>query len=86
MAISGIVLTLCDDPAAAESAIGSLSHDSRITLGERFERRIAAIAETPNAQADQDLWDDLRSTHGIVNVDVTFVGFDEVDHNEGESK
>ncbi len=79
MAISGIVLTLCIDPAGAESAIQALVQDSRIMLGDRFDRRVAAVAETPSAHADRDLWDDLRGTPGILNVDVTFVGLDEVD-------
>jgi len=71
-------LTLCEDGAVAALALESLAKDSRITLGERFDRRVAAVAETGSAHADRDLWDDLRSIPGVVNVDVTFVALDPV--------
>lgn len=77
MAVSGIVVTLSDDQALAHAAIESLSADPRLTLGERFDRRLAAVAETPSARDDRDLWDDLNAIPGVVRVDVTFVALDE---------
>ena len=77
MAVSGIVLTLSDDDAKAANALESLARDVRITLGERFGKRVAAVAETPSVDGDRELWDDLHRTPGIEFVDVTFVALDE---------
>jgi hypothetical protein len=75
MAVSGLVVTLSDDAAAA-AALSKLLSDPRITVGDRFGRRLAAVAETPSVHADHLLFDELRSTRGIVHVDVAFVHFD----------
>lgn len=76
MSISGLVLTLSNDDSAA-GAISALAADQRLTLGDRFGPRLAVVAETPCVASDRELWDQLRSTPGIANVDVTFVHLDE---------
>lgn len=75
MAISGLVVTLSDDNAAA-AALSRLSSDQRLTLGEQFGRRVAVVAETPSVQDDRLLFDELWGTPGITHVDVTFVHLD----------
>lgn len=85
MSVSGLVVTLSDD-VAAQSALTMLAADPRLTLGDRFERRLAIVAETPSAKADLDLWDQLRSTPGITNVDVTFVHLDSTLHAPDEHR
>lgn len=75
MAISGLVVTLSDDAAGA-AALTVLNSDRRLTLGERFGRRVAVVAETPSARDDRDLFDELRGTPGITQVDVTYVHLD----------
>lgn len=75
MAISGLVVTLSDDTAAA-AALSVLSSDSRLTLGERLGRRVAVVADTPSAHDDLELFDELRGMPGITQVDVTFVHLD----------
>lgn len=75
MAISGLVLTLSDDAAGA-AVLSVLSTNPLLTLGDRFGRRVAVVAETPSAHADRDLFDELRGTPGITQVDVTFVHLD----------
>lgn len=75
MAISGLVVTLSDN-AAALAALSMLSNDPRITLGERFDRRVAVVADTPSVESDRALWDELRGHPGVTNVDVTFVHLD----------
>ncbi len=75
MAISGLVLTLTDDPAGA-AAMAMLHSDPRLTLGEQFGRRVAVVAETSSAHDDRELFDELRGTPGITQVDVTFVHLD----------
>jgi hypothetical protein len=76
MAISGLVVTLAEDDAAADAAVTMLEGDPRLTLGERFGRRLALVADTPSVHADRALWDELRGNPGITNVDVTFVHLD----------
>ena len=75
MAISGLVVTLSDDAAGA-AVLSVLATNPQLTLGERFGRRVAVVAETPSVHADRDLFDELRSTPGITQVDVTFVHLD----------
>lgn len=76
MSISGLVLTLSND-SRAEAAMSTLASDPRLTVGERFDRRVAVVATTPSVESDRELWDDLRSIPGIAFVDVTFVHLDE---------
>lgn len=76
MAISGLVVTLADDETAAAGALAALGADPRLTLGERFGRRLAIVADTPSVHADRALWDELRGTPGVTYVDVTFVHLD----------
>lgn len=75
MSISGLVITLSDD-ISADQTLSVLAADPRLFLGERFGRRLAVVADTPSFESDRDLWDQLRSTPGITNVDVTFVHLD----------
>ncbi len=76
MAISGLVVTLAEDDDAAGSAVSKLGADPRLTLGERFGRRLAVVADTPSVHEDRALWDELRGTPGVTYVDVTFVHLD----------
>lgn len=85
MAVSGLVVTLAQDPALAEASLAALVRDARLTLGERFGRRLSLVAETPGPREDRQLCDDLRAMPGVVHVDVTFVGFDEGTRTPGDS-
>lgn len=76
MSISGLVLTLSDDDSAG-TVVSTLAADPRITLGEKFGRRLAIVAETSSVESDRELWDYLRGLPGITNVDVTFVHLDD---------
>ncbi|MBK8913031.1 MAG: hypothetical protein IPM64_00275 [Phycisphaerales bacterium] len=76
MAISGLVITLEENAAAAEQAMRLLRADSRLSLGERAGRRLPLVAETPSAEADASLWADLLATPGVRAIDVTFVSVD----------
>jgi hypothetical protein len=76
MSISGLVVTLADEDVTAESAVTTLRADARLTLGERFGRRLAIVADTSSVHDDRVLWDELREMPGVVHVDVTFVHLD----------
>lgn len=76
MAISGLNLLLSHDENQARAALDAITRDSRLTLGPRFGRRIALVAETSGADADADLWRDLHAAPGVVSVEVTFISVD----------
>lgn len=77
MAVSGIVVTLSEDSALAAAALGALRADGRLTLGERFGARVAAVAENAGVAEDGAMWDDLHALPGVERVDVTFVALDD---------
>lgn len=88
MSISGLVLTLSND-SRGEAALSALAGDPRLTVGERFDRRVAVVAATPSVESDRQLWEDLRSIPGIAFVDVTYVHLDEqnaADENFGHNQ
>ncbi len=76
MSVSGLVVTLADE-SAADQLLSALSSDARLTIGERCARRVAVVAETPDAPSDVALIEQLRHTPGIVNVDVAYVHWDQ---------
>ena len=76
MSVSGLVITLEPDRALAERSLRALADDPRLSLGAQFGRRLAAVADTPDTQADRALIDDLRALPGIIHVDVVFVSVD----------
>jgi hypothetical protein len=76
MAISGLVVTIVEGPAGG-SALAALAADPRVTVGERFDRRVAVLAETPGARDDYSLIDDLLAIPGVVSVDIACVHLDE---------
>ncbi len=86
MAISGLMVTLRADMSATQ-ALRTLADDPRLTLGERVDRRVPIVAETPSAEHDAALWDDLLALPGIESVDVTFVSVENenADPTEGSS-
>ncbi|MDZ4754570.1 MAG: hypothetical protein SGJ11_08740 [Phycisphaerae bacterium] len=76
MAISGLVVTLHEDSAAADAAVSALSDDGRVSVGERFGRRVAIVAETGSVAEDRDLWDALLAIPGVEHLDVAYVALD----------
>lgn len=86
MAISGLVVRLAEDPAAAENAIGSLARDPRLTLGARHGQNLALVAETDDPERDQELFRSLLGTFGIISVDVTFVSIDPHSNEPGSHR
>lgn len=75
MAISGLVVTVCEG-AAGDAAAGALAADKRVTIGPRFGDQIAIVAETLGVQADRELCEALRAIPGVRHVDVSFIHLD----------
>lgn len=76
MHISGLVVTLVDEPALAKAARVELAAAGPFTLGESCGPCQAVVLETTDAHAAHD-WHDWASTlAGVVHVEVVFVHWD----------
>lgn len=73
MSLSGIVITLHEDPRLAEAAVARLGGDSRVTLGPRKGTRAAAVLETPSLLEDEAAFEALLETEGVAHVDLVCV-------------
>lgn len=77
MSVSGLVITLSRDPADAGNAIKSLRMNQRLVVGDLIGRHLALAAETHSREEDLALLEDLRSTAGVEQVEIVFIGLDE---------
>ena len=73
MAISGLVITLDDDPERRRAALAALRADERLTLGEPTGNHLPLIAETRRAREGVELIEDLFTQPGVRFVDVVSV-------------
>ncbi len=80
MPISGLVITLSDTPALAETALATLRRDRRIEFGKRLGQCQPVVVDTADNDEDGRLWKQLNEQQGILKVDVVFVCFDETPH------
>ncbi|MHC4978701.1 MAG: hypothetical protein ACYTGT_06700 [Planctomycetota bacterium] len=78
MPISGLLITLDDDPNASETAISTLKADPRIDVGEQRGPYLPVVADTAGKQENQRLWDELHELTGVVNVDLVFADLDDL--------
>ena len=74
MPIVGLVLTLAEEPQLAHEALDWLARDPRFTLGERAQRRVPVVLDTPDREADEVAWAELAALLGVVRADVIFAG------------
>ena len=77
MSISGLLITLADDPNASETAISTLKADPRIDVGERRGPYLPVVADTTGTHENQRLWDELRELAGVINVNLVFADLDD---------
>ena len=77
MPISGLVLTLSKDEKAAEKAFQALSSRGELECGAPMGGKLPAIADTPGADEDRELWKWMNDLPGVDFVDVVFIAFDE---------
>lgn len=76
MPVSGLVVSLTDDPQLREDAISSIREESRIEVGVIESGRMAIVLDTASSDEDKQLWHWLSSLPGVVFVDVAMVGFE----------
>ncbi|MHC4303426.1 MAG: chaperone NapD [Planctomycetota bacterium] len=77
MPISGLLITLDDDPNASETAISTLKADPRIDVGEQRGPYLPVVADTAGKQENQRLWDELHELPGVMNVNLVFAHVDD---------
>ena len=73
MPIAGLVLTLSDIDALSEAARAALADDARVTFGEESPgRRLPIVTDTATLRDEQDLWNEIARTPGVLLVDLVF--------------
>lgn len=77
MPVSGLVVSLTDEPHLREAAIASIRQETRIEVGIIRSGRMAIVLDTVSTDEDKQLWHWLSSLPGVVFVDVAMVGFEE---------
>ena len=76
MPISALLVTLADDPIAAEASLTALAENACFELGARNKRRVAVALDTPNEGANKRCWRWLTEQAGVYTVDLLFVHLD----------
>jgi hypothetical protein len=85
MPISGLVITLHEDPDARAAAMARLAEDPRLTLGRPVAERLPVVAESRSAGEGAALVEELGQHAGVVRVDVVSIDFeDDGDELDGE--
>lgn len=78
MAISGLVITLTDDPKVRAHAIASIEEHDRITVGDRQKNRLPVVLETESSREGSRLVrETLMDLEGVEFVDVVTVNFED---------
>ena len=79
MPVSGLVVTLSNDPDRGAEAINAIDAEPSLEIGTTVSQRMAVVMDTQSSEADKALWNWLQSLPGVVFVDVAMVGFEETD-------
>ncbi|MHC4218586.1 MAG: hypothetical protein ACYSU7_09050 [Planctomycetota bacterium] len=77
MTISGLLITLTNDPEISDTAISALKADPRVDVGERRGPYLPVVTETAGKHENQCLWDELRELAGVVTVNLVFAHLDD---------
>ncbi len=77
MPVSGIALTLHDDPVLVRQALADLRADARVTLGDGHGRWLPVVVDSDDPRAARDLHQWIESLPGVIYADVVYVGFPE---------
>jgi hypothetical protein len=73
MPVSGLVITLESDPRAHAQALQIMAQDPRITVGERFGLRLAAVSDTCSSAEAEELISALFRVPGVAFVDIVCI-------------
>lgn len=85
MPVAGLVLTLCDDEGLRAHAIETLAADARVTVGDlRRGAKLPVVTEAKSLAEQQELWQALENTPGVLVVDLAFQDFSDVEAHTSE--
>lgn len=79
MPVSGLVVSLGDEPRPRAEALAVIGREARITVGVLEANRLAIVLDTVSTEEDRHLWEWLGSLPGVLFVEVAFVGFEQQD-------
>lgn len=82
MPTSGLVITLVDDPAAANAFLNKLENDPRFTVGSRRGTRWPIALSAKDRADEESALDVLTCDPAVAHVDVAFVEVCEEDPDE----
>ena len=86
MPISGLVVTLSDNPVLQQAALAAMREHPALELGERTRNQIALVAESACEQEDRLIWEWLHALPGVAMVVVAFIHFDDEPGAESDSQ
>jgi hypothetical protein len=75
MPISGLVITLTDDVDTGQAALAAMERHSAICVGQLTGLRLPIVVETPDSDADREVWEWLHTLPGVALVNVAVVHF-----------
>ncbi len=77
MPISGLVVSLRDDPLLRTETLAAIGQQSQITMGVLEQNQLAIVVDTTSSQEDKQIWEWLGSLSGVSLLEVAFVGFEQ---------
>lgn len=81
MTVSGLVLTLSEDPIDRGRALDALVADQRVICGEAQGLRLPVVTETDTPEASEALCESLGRIPGVLFVDVVSIAFNALDRS-----
>jgi hypothetical protein len=85
MPISGLVVTLTDNPVLQQAALAAMRQHPALELGERTRNQIALVAESACEEEDRLIWEWLHALPGVAMVVVAFIHFDDESGDDSHS-
>lgn len=82
MAVSGLVLSLIDEPGLRGETLAVLEREPTVTMGVLQANQLVVVLDTPSIDEDRRLVEWLRALPGITFLEVAFVGFEEPDDSQ----
>lgn len=79
MPISGLVLTLSEDPGLRLALLDALRLVPRVTVGEPRGGRLPIVTETGSIREDEALFEELVRTPGVLAVELAYHDFSDVE-------
>lgn len=77
MPVSGLVVSLCDEPKLRAQTLDLIEREPRIITGALESNRLAIVTDTESSQEDRQLWNWLDSLSAVLLIQVAFVGFEQ---------